>query len=586
MNYSRKLIFAVLLAATSVIAADHDNNIIYKDGETLKIQSKIGVDVQLIGENTEFSVTDKDGSTKVFSIDKKSAGLDRITVDGASASNLVEDIVKAYQDPTLAARMTAAENNIERIDGELEELRPLKQFAVDYSIFKSVADTRFNSIYNDLGHTMISNDGIDTNKSTICFPWPTRNMIISDVYGGLMGLVDGTVWRLTPGQNPADTNNWKKTLEAVSVEARTAYDNQPVFAKKYARDFAFNKYENRFYILHNGGGISYCKDGDLSKWYPTTFADGIIKKVNGKTVAQDEVNTYHAAVGVDGTMIATTEFGPVYKLKGETVWKAIELPGHADNKAVRCIVAGNTFLRKAEAAEIIRRENAQIEVRQTRDLGMSRDANETTISDYLLPSATRFVLGSTDDEGVWYSDPFNVTNGWTHVTTLADGSTFATGFRQIVFHNGTYVAPVHKMEGQHAANRPKGIFYSYDGVTWKLSPGTQNFNTNMYEPTFALGTFVAPFTWGTKIDGQSVAGVISANPEQGFKYIRNGCGYGIVESEFGFFMYGDNGVYNVKNGARLVSPVIYSKTEVDAMINELKRKIDALVPAGSLQPLE
>jgi hypothetical protein len=96
MNYSRKLIFAVLLAATSVIAADHDNNIIYKDGETLKIQSKIGVDVQLAGENTEFSVTDKDGSTKVFSIDKKSVGLDRITVDGASASNLVEDIVKAY----------------------------------------------------------------------------------------------------------------------------------------------------------------------------------------------------------------------------------------------------------------------------------------------------------------------------------------------------------------------------------------------------------------------------------------------------------------------------------------------------------
>lgn len=578
MKYTGKVLFAILFAATSVLAVEHDNNIIYKDGENLKIQSKIGVDVQLTGENTEFKVSDMDSSESVFSIGKNGTGLSRLTLDGETASNLVASMIAAHVDPTISERLRIIENAIEKLNNDVEELKPLKQFSVDYSIFKSITDSRLSYLYNDLGHTVIDNAGLDTNVMDKCFSGVIRDMIVVDNLGGLLSFSAGSVMKIDAGKDPAVRDNWIEVIRpSQTYREGTGYDGQPVYSAKYARDFEYNKYENRFYIMFNGGGISYCSGDNLTVWTKTTFANGILKG----GITKESVNVYHAAVGVDGTMVATTEFGPVYKLKGETEWKAINLPEHAETKAIRCVTAGNSFLKKADAARLIARNDTLIEVKQTRDLGLSRDADDSSISDYLLPSASRFVLGSTDDEGIWYSNPFDVTQGWTHVTKTVDGApkSMATGFRQIVFHNGTYVAGVYTETG-HAEGKPKGVYFSVNGVDWNLVPGTETYD-NLYEPTYTLGTFIIPFNWGTIINGKPAGAIISANPAQGFKVVENGCGYGACETEFGTFIFGNGGLFNIKKSARLVSPVIYSKNEIDEMIKNIN-----VVPFGSLQPVE
>lgn len=587
MKYTRKVLFAVLFAATSVIAAEHDNNIIYKDGETLKIQSKIGIEAQLIGDGTEFTVIDKDSDAKILEVGKFETGLNRIKLDGNSASNLVVDIVDSRVGP-LEQRVAAVEeaippldNRVTQVEEAIEDLLGLRQFAVDYSMFKSITDSRFGFIYNDLGHTLIDNAGLDTNRMEKCFSTPVRSMCLTDSHGGIMGRVDADIMVIESGKDPGVETNWVKVASGGRGQAGNGKDGQPIFSSIYVRDSIYNKLENSFYLLFNGGGIKIVKAADLrtpAKWVQTSFDAGII--TDGK--AADKVNTYHAAVGVDGIMVATTEYGPVWKEKDGTKWHKVNIPDHDYSKAVRCIAAGSSFIKKEEAIRMLR-EAGSIEVKQTRDLGLARDS----INDYILPAASRFVLGSTDDEGIWYSNPFDVENGWTHVTKTEGGAadSLATGFRQIVFHNGTYVAGAHRDESKNP-NIPTGIFYSMDGINWKLSPGTASIARKIYEPTYALGTFVLPMPWGTTINGKHVGSLISANPEEGFLPIEAGCGYGVEEVEFGTFMFGATGVYNCKKSARLVSPVIYSKNEVDDLIKKLESKINALLPAGSLQPLE
>ncbi len=588
MKYTRKVLFAVLLAASSTIAAEHDNNIIYKDGETLKIQSKIGVEAQLTGDATEFSVVDKDSDTKILEVGKFEPGLNRIKLDGNSASNLVVDIVDSKVG-SLEQRVVAVEeaiqpldNRITRIEDDIEDLLGLKQFAVDYSYFKSITDSRLGFLYNDLGHTVVGNDGLDTNKMDRCFNGHIRSMCLTDAHGGLMGKADGEILAIATGMNPGVEENWSSVVPPQPrLPDRTSKDRQPIGGTKYARDIIYNKIENRFYFLYNGGGIKFAEAADIrtpSKWVMTTFDSGII---TDRQITPDIINTYHAAVGADGTMVATTEYGPVWKENGGTVWHKINLPEHEDINAIRCVAAGTSFIKKEEAIRQLMSEK-QIEVKQSRDLGLARDS----INDYILPTASRFVLGSTDNEGIWYSNPFDVENGWTHVTKTEGGAegSLATGFRQIAFHNGSYVAPV--FVGKNYPDVPTGIFYSTDGINWKLSPGTENVR-KMYEPKYALGTFIVSYPWGTKIDGRPVGAMISGNPADGFQIVTGGTGYGVEETEFGAFVYGPYGLYNCQKSARLVSPIIYSKNEIDAMIKNLESKIQAMLPAaGSLQPLQ
>ena len=83
-----------LLGAISL--ADYDNNIIFRNGQPMEIQSKIGVKVELQGDNSDFEVVNTLDESKGSPLKVKRTvdGLRTLEIGRVSVSNLVEDLIK------------------------------------------------------------------------------------------------------------------------------------------------------------------------------------------------------------------------------------------------------------------------------------------------------------------------------------------------------------------------------------------------------------------------------------------------------------------------------------------------------------
>ena len=121
------LCLAFCLFATKAFSADYDNNIIYRNGEPLKIQSKIDVRVELLGNDADFEVVDMVGNGETaFKVNRVADGLKTLEVGGESVSNLVvniaEDVCSRRCGGDANARLSALESEVARLSSEITNL--------------------------------------------------------------------------------------------------------------------------------------------------------------------------------------------------------------------------------------------------------------------------------------------------------------------------------------------------------------------------------------------------------------------------------------------------------------------------------
>ena len=122
------LTMAFGLAALLGFSAEYDNNIIYRNGEKMRIISKIGVNVLLQGANADFEIYNTyAGSNLVFKVDKRAVGLDVLEVKGESVSNLVaqiaEEMARRHCATVCQARMAALEASLAILTQKVAELQ-------------------------------------------------------------------------------------------------------------------------------------------------------------------------------------------------------------------------------------------------------------------------------------------------------------------------------------------------------------------------------------------------------------------------------------------------------------------------------
>ena len=552
MNYKKILpIIGCLLCSIAIGAGkEHDNNIVYTDGEPMHIISKKGVQVELTG-----------GEGVDFSVEKNNASILKANDEGLRVKDkLLETII---------------EEEVERKFAEIRELlRFVRAFRYDYTAFKVLEDARFNFVYDEIGHTSLTS--LNSNDTVQAF---NHIMVGTDKYfifrsagfangTGLLGTVGSrsatgqslgaALFKLNPGTDPTVASNWRKVdrLTDWPVITQTAgVDGQKYFGQAYFRSIYFNEKDGKWYGLRQAYGIWSSTDGE--SW----TREPIIDK-NGSTITAQFINTYHLAIGADGTMVATTEYGPVYKLHKESTWKVLDIPGHDPSTPIRAVATGNAFVIREE-------EPTPGEVRLSRDLAAGNP---------LLPGIkSRFVIGSTAGEGIWYSDPEDITvwkkavtaNPRSGVAGAEDGS-----FRQIVYHNGTFIAPIFYTtewpSGERSTSK-KGIYYSDDALTWHVSEETLDFagtESKWYEPQFALGMFIVPTPWS---NGKLA---VCTDPTQSKWKLISGdsYGYGVSKTEFGAIVVGGGGVRSIKSSAYFMSGSVptksdvYTKAEVDELI--------------------
>ena len=163
------LILGLCLAAARAFSADHDNNIVYRDGETMKIQSTIGVEVELLGNGAGFEVVDKVGNGgTAFKVNRVADGLKSLEVGGESVSNLVveiaEDVCRRRNLDSIVARLETVEvqvRNLSALASNLQEtVTALQQGAiagVRHDVFLTAKDMAGNT--NITMRTMRRSDG-------------------------------------------------------------------------------------------------------------------------------------------------------------------------------------------------------------------------------------------------------------------------------------------------------------------------------------------------------------------------------------------------------------------------------------------
>ena len=127
-SISLSVMTAALLAAANAFSADHDNNIVYRDGETMKIQSRIGIEVELLGNGAGFEVVDKVGNGgTAFKVNRVADGLKSLEVGGESVSNLVveiaEDVCRRRIGGDIDARLGALEAEVARLTATIANLQ-------------------------------------------------------------------------------------------------------------------------------------------------------------------------------------------------------------------------------------------------------------------------------------------------------------------------------------------------------------------------------------------------------------------------------------------------------------------------------
>ena len=119
---------AFCLLAMNAFSADYDNNITYRNGEPLKIQSKIDVRVELLGNDADFEVVDMVGNGETaFKVNRVADGLKTLEVGGESVSNLVvniaEDVCSRRCGGSLGARLDALEAEVRRLSTIVSNLQ-------------------------------------------------------------------------------------------------------------------------------------------------------------------------------------------------------------------------------------------------------------------------------------------------------------------------------------------------------------------------------------------------------------------------------------------------------------------------------
>ena len=535
----------------------YDNNITYRQGEHLQIISKKGVDVLLETPDADFSIV-KDGST-VFGVNGgEGTG---VVIKDKTAEQIIDEVVEA------------------KLAEIAELINWVKAFQVDYSAFKVTEDARFAYVYDEIGHTSLTE--LNTNNSELAFSNITVDGTHYSVFRsakfangtGLIGTaVPSALFKLKNGTDPTKAENWDLVngIPWPTVPITPGKDKQKYSSGAYFRSIYFNEKDGKWYGLRQAYGIWSSTDG--LTWTREDIYSGTTQ------ITAEFVNTYHLAIGADGTLVATTEYGPVYKNPGEDVWHVIPIEGLTNDDGslvapARAIATGNTFV---------------VEPSQEREVKLTRDLGATS---QVLPGLkSRFVLGSTGGQGIWYSNPTNILS-WTKAETV-DGTDGKRGaeegsFRQIVYHNGTFVAPIFYTEDFGITSDTKnGIYYSTDAIHWKLCPGTIELGYYWYEPQFVLGMFVVPSPW------QNAKLAVCADPTKPnaeWKLIDGKTyGYGIAKTDTGAISFGEFGIKSIKSSAFFVSGSVptksdvYTKAEVDALIRRMIEE-SRNARSGSLQ---
>ena len=122
------ILIVTFLAASNVLSADYDNNISYRNGEKMKLQSKIGVVVELSGNGADFEVVDMVGNGETaFKVNRVADGLKSLEVGGESVSNLVveiaEDVYRRSGGGGIDARLVALEGEVARLTATITNLQ-------------------------------------------------------------------------------------------------------------------------------------------------------------------------------------------------------------------------------------------------------------------------------------------------------------------------------------------------------------------------------------------------------------------------------------------------------------------------------
>ena len=579
MDY-RKTIgsIALVFTAAACLAApvrEHDNNIQYKDGEALKITSKIGVEVRVTPGAPVKVIQGLTGdSAEIIGIENSTEPtLAKIKFGEANASNIVESMIGARIAENNTTVVNPADANLQaQIDALREQLANIPDvtaLALDYASFKSITKSRNAYFYNEIAHTGLCATNTDENLDKINFGTTVGFRSVTfrpDVDEGFVGDTRGNTWHWVGSANSTKTDfltgsNWTRINSEHSIVPRDSAntDGYGVCSNTYFRSIAYNRVEEAWYACRQGYGIW--------KYNDSTWSREETPSVPGTS---DGPNAYHIAVGADGTMVATTELGPMYKkLNGK--WTLIGgvfndyRAANPGNCAIRGVVAGNEFIQWNTTPRTT-------EVKQTRDLGL-RDADNP---DYIFPVVSRFVVAATTGAGgVWYSDPYDITN-W--IPAKLDGGSFNINVRQVAFHNGTYVMGAFCPDNSTAIE--SGIYYSLDGINWKLCPDTKSSKyvhttdgkSRWYEPIFSMGMFIMPSPY----EGTSNTPFYCTDPATqpwlplGAPFI----GWNADNTVYGAAIAGPYGCGLVNGGVTLRSNVIYSKAEIDAMI---KASVDAAI---------
>lgn len=543
-KHMKALKYTILFMLSVISLYGADNSIVYKNGQTMKITSNQGIELNL-STNKEVSNPNPNASFSMLpSLESTVAG-DKIRVGDKTLNDFLNSVV----------------------------LAKLEWIVKDYVQFKQNSLVTMKYLY-DFAHFDYTKH-ISEAKSTAC-QWDDNGTLrnfsnvrsleyVPDKMAWLATQVSGEafIYRLDP-----NTNVWKKlgSYPGVKTKESAKYHERSEIKwdNCYIRRLKFDPFHKTVIALNRGDGPWYSSDAG-NTW-----------KHLGKRGEIDNLELYSVAVGVDGVIIISSNKN-LWRLDGSNldndVWKEIK-PDQTMDLDIRAVESG-TFITSYGIPEWGE------DVYHFPDIdGMSIRSVASGNGEINITRRSVFVCGVSQSHltnnvcSLFYS----IDNGNRFIPCPNMNGKNMCAVRGIAFKNGRFV--VSKMWNKFGSGsdtnidfrNSTGVWYSNDGMVWERAntPKYDELNigravpTYLYEPSYYHGHIIVPILYQNAM-------MVSADGKN-WDYVRTNAASGYIISEGNGDMYcaDHRGLEKIDTPIDVASKYIYSKKEVDAMIEELK----------------